>query len=77
MPTPEYHLKCEVCGDAFTARRSDATACKSACRVTRHRRRQTAAAELLSRQTSAIRDGADEATLTALAREAERLLGRR
>lgn len=74
MSTPEYHLKCEVCGDAFTARRAGATACKSACRVTRHRRRQAAAAELLRRQTAAIRDGADAATLTALAREAERLL---
>lgn len=77
MPTHEYHLICEVCGDAFTARRADATACKGACRVTRYRRRQAAATELLRRQTVAIRDGADEATLTTLAREAERLLERR
>jgi hypothetical protein len=68
-------MTCHRCGSTFTATRSDARHCSTNCRVLAHHVRRTQAVELLRRQTRAIIDGADEAVLAAIAREAEALFG--
>jgi hypothetical protein len=68
---------CAHCHHPFEGR-ADARFCSSACRSASARElsaaRLAAAKSLLIRQTRAILDGADRATLDAIAREAERIL---
>lgn len=78
--------KCVFCRADYESRRLGSMYCRPACKHRAMRRRQALAQELadtraaltqdlLTRQTQAIADGADEAVLSALAREAEVLLG--
>lgn len=47
--------------------------CSTRCRVAAHRARTAARLALLDRMTAALASGADELTLSALRREADRL----
>ena len=71
--------KCERCGRWFESPR-ERRWCSGACRVADHRdakeKRESAAFDLLARQSAALASGADPAILAALAREAQRLLER-
>lgn len=78
--------KCVFCRADYEARRLGSMYCAPACKHRAMRRRQalsqdlaaTRAAlveDLLVRQTHALAVGADEAVLSALAREADALLG--
>jgi hypothetical protein len=78
--------KCVVCRADYEARRLGSMYCAPACKHRAMRRRQALAQELaesraaltldlLTCQTQAIADGADAPVLSALAREADALLG--
>jgi hypothetical protein len=79
--------KCVLCRTDYEAKRLGSMYCRPACKHRAMRQRHAAARELadtraaltqdlLVRQTQAIAQGANEAVLSALSREAAALLGR-
>lgn len=75
-----FRNTCQHCRTDYTAYNSRSRFCSGTCRAAAHSaarvKRQSAALDLLARQSEALVSGADPAILASLAREAQRLLKR-